>query len=37
MVVSVPTTELKVSVEKWADTMIACAVAVTPTIARKMP
>jgi len=36
-VVSVPTTELSVFVEKWAETMTAWAVAVTPTMTRKMP
>ena len=36
-VVSVPTTELSVLVEKCAETMTAWAVAVTPTITRKMP
>ena len=35
--VSVPTIELRVFVEKCAETMAACAVAVTPTIIRKMP
>ena len=36
-VVSVLTIELSVFVEKCAETMTACAVAVTPTIIRKMP
>ena len=36
-VVSVLTSELSVFVEKCAETMTACAVAVTPTIIRKMP
>ncbi len=37
IVVSVSTTELSVLVEKWAETMTAWAVAVMPTITRKMP
>jgi hypothetical protein len=36
-VVSVLTIELRVLFEKCAETITACAVAVTPTIIRKMP
>jgi hypothetical protein len=34
---SLPTTSLSVAAEKWAETMIPCAVAVIPTSARNAP